>query len=77
MLESAGTGDVEGIIQAIENGEPIDVVNVNGWSAAMFATGGGHIDALRYLIEQDLDLNIPSTNGQTALTLATLNVSAN
>ena len=75
LLESSGNGDVESLIQAIDNGESLDVVNVNGWSAAMFAVGGGHIQNLRILIDNGIDLNIPTIDGQTPLMLAALNVS--
>ncbi len=47
LLEAAGRGDLPAIQEALRAGESITMLNNNGWSAAMFAVGGNHIDALR------------------------------
>ncbi len=48
LLEAAGKGDLAAMNNAIKNsGESVTAININGWSAAMFAVGGNHIDALR------------------------------
>jgi ankyrin repeat protein len=70
LLHSSGVGDIDGIINSLDNGENLDVVNVNGWSPAMFAVGGGHLDALRLLIDNGVDLNIATVDGLTPLMLA-------
>lgn len=70
LLESSRTGNVEGILNALGNGEDIMSRNVNGWSAAMFAVESGSIDALRTLIERGIDVNMADSNGITPLTRA-------
>lgn len=46
------------------------MTNVNGWSAAMFAAGGGQLEALQVLIENGVDVNMASVEGFTPLMLA-------
>lgn len=70
IINDVGNGDVEAIIDALDRGETLDVVNVNGWSPAMFAVAGGHIDALNLLIESGVDLNLQDIDGKTPLMLA-------
>lgn len=75
LLEASGRGDIEGIMQALHvHGERIDVLNVNGWSSAMFAAGGFHLDSLKLLVENGIDVNIQSHDGLTPLMLAVQNV---
>ena len=47
----------------------IDVfVNNNGWTALMLASGGGHIECVRYLVESGkADVGIQANDGRTAL----------
>jgi ankyrin repeat protein len=60
---------------AIETGENIDLVNDNGYSAAMFTVISGDITMLRHLIEKGIDLNNPENNGVTPLMMAASQVS--
>eukprot|EP01036_Dinobryon_divergens_P022347 gene22347-30593_t len=70
LLESVVNGDIEGVDRAIETGENIDLVNDNGYSAAMFTVISGDITMLRHLIEKGIDLNNPENNGVTPLMMA-------
>lgn len=70
LLESAGRGDVDGIINAINSGEDITVMNNNGWSSAMFAVASGSADALRVLLDHGVDPNVANSLGMTPLMLA-------
>lgn len=72
LLEAAGNGDIESIDDALDNGENIDTINVNGWTGASFAVNGGKFEALAHLIERGIDLNIANNDGMTPLMLAAL-----
>jgi ankyrin repeat protein len=74
LLESVLKGDVAGIKQALAAGESVDTVNVNGWSAAMFAVVNGNIEALEVLIENEIDLNNADNDGITPLMRAAMAV---
>lgn len=76
LLENVIKGDIDGIKAAITDaGESIDLVNQNGWSAARFAVSAGNMDVLRTLIQLNIDLNNPDSNGFTPLMAAAENVS--
>ena len=70
LLESALKGDIEGIRNALNAGESIDVVNDKGWSAARFAVALGDIRFLRAVIDAGIDLNNPDNEGVTPLMAA-------
>ena len=74
LLQSVLNGDPEGIQHALAAGEDIDIVNTNGWSAAMFAVTNGNIDLLQDLIELNIDLNNADHDGMTPLMRAALAV---
>ncbi len=74
LLESVLNGDIDGIERALEAGEDIDLVNTNGWSAAMFAVASGDIYLLQHLIELNIDLNNADHDGMTPLMKAALAV---
>lgn len=73
LLESVIAGDVDGIRAAVDGGEPIDLVNNNGWSGARFAVTSGNMDVLRTLIDLKIDLNNPDNQGVTPLMAAAQN----
>mmetsp|Transcript_24892 Transcript_24892/g.34157 ORF Transcript_24892/g.34157 Transcript_24892/m.34157 type:complete len:292 (-) Transcript_24892:251-1126(-) len=70
LLESVIKGDLQGIESALEAGESIDLVNDNGFSAAMFTVVNGDMRTLSFLIEKGIDLNNPENNGVTPLMMA-------
>jgi hypothetical protein len=74
LLEATGDGDLEGIERALENGEDINSINENGWTAASFAVAASNINVLRFLIEKGVDLNLANNDGYTPLMLAALQV---
>ena len=51
LLESIMNNDSPGIRKALEDGENIDLTNVNGWTGAMFAVAFNNIRILQELIE--------------------------
>lgn len=72
LLDAVSRGDHEGMRYAVEHGEDINTVNINGWTAASFAVASGDLDALRFLIAAGIDLNIGNSDGYTPLMLAAL-----
>lgn len=70
LLESALSGDVEGIHRAMQAGENIDVTNDKGWSAARFAVALGDLTFLHALIDAGIDLNNADHEGVTPLMAA-------
>lgn len=74
ILENTLNGDFDGIREALDNGESIDVVNDKGWSAARFAVAAGDLETLRFLIELRIDLNNPDNEGVTPLMAAAAEV---
>lgn len=72
VLESTSQRDIDGIRRALDDGESIDVTNVNGWTAASFAVAAGDIETLHFLIEEGIDLNLANNEGYTPLMLAAL-----
>jgi len=67
LLESIMNNDSPGIRKALEDGENIDLTNVNGWTGAMFAVAFNNIRILQELIEFGINLNIPDNEGFTPL----------
>lgn len=70
LLEGVLNNDSDMVDQAIADGENIDITNVNGWSAAMFATAKGDLDLLEKLVKAGIDLNQHNNEGLTPLMTA-------
>jgi ankyrin repeat protein len=70
VLQSVLNNDMDGVKRAVEGGENIDLVNVDGWSAVRIAVQMGNLQMVRFLIENEIDLNIPDNNGITPLMIA-------
>jgi hypothetical protein len=70
LLEAVVRKDIDAVRQAVENGESVDIVNENGWSAARFAVTLNDMNLLRTLIELGIDLNNPDRDGVTPLMAA-------
>ena len=54
-------------------GADVDTTAGDGWTAAMNAAGGGHVEVLGELIRRGADLEVRNKDGETALYLTTLN----
>lgn len=74
LLESVLNGDLSGLDRAQEAEESIDVLNVNGWSAAHFAVAGMNLQMLNALISRGINLNLADNTGYTPLMIAAANV---
>jgi ankyrin repeat protein len=70
VLQNVINNDMDGVKRAVEGGENINLVNVDGWSAARIAVQMGNLQMVRFLIENEIDLNIPDNNGISPLMIA-------
>jgi ankyrin repeat protein len=74
VLEGAKAVNLTMINEGVKANESIDVQNDNGWSAAIFAVNGNHLDILEGVITLKIDLNIQDKEGYTALHYASSKV---
>ena len=75
LYSSAGSGDVDGIREALDNGAQIDSHGtVECWTALMCAARNGHVNAVRYLIGRGANPNWHGwSDNETALSVARRN----
>ena len=74
LLEAVSSQNLIEIEKAIENGEDINISNVHGWTATMFAITINNLEILQYLINHEADLNLQNDDGNTVLMLAAAEV---
>ena len=75
LLEAVSSQNLIEIEKAIENGDDINISNVHGWTATMFAITTNNLEILQYLIKHEADLNLQNDDGNTVLMLAAAEVS--
>lgn len=66
----ARSGDLDGLADALERHPRPDVVSACGWSALADAAWAGHSEAVRLLLNSELDVNAPTLDGITPLMIA-------
>ena len=71
LLKSIERDDKLGVMLALSQGLPVDVMDSNGSTMLMQAAKGGKLKVATYLLESGADPNILTPNGATALMLAT------
>ncbi|VDI27017.1 Hypothetical predicted protein, partial [Mytilus galloprovincialis] len=65
---SCRDGDIEALKLCLQNGADIDYRDVRGWTALMrAASGGGHLEICRLLIDRGCKIDITKNIGETAL----------
>ena len=66
---AAATGDVEELEKIYSKGgmDSINIADVNKWQPIHEASRSGHLEALRFLIENGADLGAKTNNGATPL----------
>ena len=74
LLQAVSSQNLIEIEKAIENGEDINISNVHGWTATMFAITTNNLEILQYLINREADLNLQNDDGNTVLMLAAAEV---
>jgi ankyrin repeat protein len=75
LLQSVVANNLDGVNEAIRKGENINLVNLDGMTAARIAAQLSNGPILHTLIKERIDLNIPDKNGITALMVAAEQVS--
>ena len=75
LLQAVSSQNLIEIEKAIENGEDVNISNVHGWTATMFAITTNNLEILQYLINHEADLNLQNDDGNTVLMLAAAEVS--
>jgi ankyrin repeat protein len=63
-------GHLEAVKMLAAAGADLDPV---GWTPLIYAAFNGHVDILRFLLDQDVDIDAQSANGTTALMAASRN----
>ncbi len=62
--------DVASIMAVLDRGERLDGVDLQGRTTLMWAAQHGHLEIVRRLIEQGVDLHVRDWWGRTALSMA-------
>ncbi len=70
LMRHCATGDIARVKILLDTKANLNDVNVNGYSALMFAAEEGHLDVVRYLVERGADINMKNGLDHTALFLA-------
>ena len=70
LLNAASNGDLNKIIQLLNQGVDVNSQEGNDTSALISAVEGGHFEAVQLLLEQGADVNSPDINSNTALICA-------
>lgn len=70
LMLAALKGCLQCAIALVEAGAEIDP---EGWTPLIYAAFGGHVDIVRFLLTQDIDIDAQSENGMTALMAASRN----
>ena len=70
LVASIERDDKLGVMRALSQGLPVDVMDSNGNTMLMHAAKGGRVKVTRYLLDSGADPNIMAMNGATSLMLA-------
>ena len=70
LVWSAKNGELDGVVQALADGVPVDAMNKNGWNALHVAAQNGHTQVVRALIEAGADVNIQFNKAWSPLAFA-------
>jgi len=68
LNDAAAAGNL-GAVQSLVRKDPsiLNKKDSNGWQAIHEAVRGGHIDVLRFLVENGSDINVETVNGGSPL----------
>lgn len=70
LVASIERDDKLGVMRALSQGLPVDVMDSNGNTMLMHAAKGGRVKVTQYLLDSGADPNIMAVNGATSLMLA-------
>jgi len=66
-MRAAATGQLETVIELLDEGADVNELGPRGSTALMFAAGGGHLEVVRELVSKGADLHVREAGGWTAL----------
>ncbi|XP_053618820.1 ankyrin-2-like isoform X3 [Plodia interpunctella] len=72
FLRAARAGQIEKIINLLEQGVDINVSNANGLNAIHLASKDGHVEVVRELLDKGAAIDAATKKGNTALHIASL-----
>ena len=73
FIDAAKYGDFSKVVDMVEVGMPVDVVDEDDWTALMNAANDNRTDVACYLLEKGANMNKQDRYGKTALHIASLN----
>ena len=75
FIDAAKYGDFSKVVDMVEVGMPVDVVDEDDWTALMNAANDNRTDVACYLLEKGANVAKQDRYGKTALHIASLNAS--
>lgn len=69
LLDAAESGDIDAVLEAIENGADVNAAHDDQWTSLMYASKNGYVDIVKLLLQCGADVNASSA-GHTSLMLA-------
>ena len=73
FIHAAWYGDVSKVVDMVEAGMPVDILDEDGWTALMTAACNNRTDVVRYLLANGANVNKQNRFGETALHDASIN----
>ena len=73
LHEAARHGNIDAIELLLKKHVDINIVDKNGVTALMLASGNGHTQVIELLLKEHPNINLQAKNGVTALMIASLN----
>lgn len=71
LIQLAENNNFLGVVQAIQDGTPINMIDESGFTALHVVSWNGYIDIARFLLQQGADPNIESKAGNPPIRFAT------
>ncbi|MGD9086340.1 MAG: ankyrin repeat domain-containing protein, partial [Desulfobacterales bacterium] len=70
LISAAELGEIDTVINLLDQGVPVEAKNPDGWTVLMKATYEGHKEIVRELIERGANVNVQENAGWTSLMMA-------
>ena len=67
LMRAAATGQLETVIELLDDGVDVNELGPRDSTALMFAAGGGHLEVVRHLVSKGADVHAREAGGWTAL----------
>lgn len=70
LIEAAKAGDAAQVARWLDQGEAVNALDADGWTALMHAASKGSVEVVQALLDKGADANAKDPEGWTALMLA-------